>query len=63
MKNNSRIIVTNGYALYMNKIKKMEMSREIEKLKLQSDKNNERYINLLKSRNKMNVEVEENNII
>ena len=42
---------------------KITREQEIEKLKQQSDENNEMYINLLKSHKEMNIEVDENNKI
>ena len=58
-------IIVDGNVLCANEIKQMEISREheIEKLKLQSDENNEMYINLLKSRKEINKELNENNKI
>ena len=57
-------LVTDGNA-FKNEMKQMKITREqeIEKLKQQSDENNEMYINLLKSHKEMNIEVNENNKI
>ena len=58
-------IIVDGNVLCANEIKQMEISREheIETLKLQSDENNEMYINLLKSRKEIIKELNENNKI
>ena len=52
---NLQMLITNGDSLFTNEIKRRNMSREreIEKLKLEGDEINKKYINLLTSQKKM----------